>query len=179
MEDALIARARAGDQAAERALYEAHVDRVYRVAFRFAGSDELARDFTQDAFIRAFSRLNDFRGESQFSTWLQSIAVSVILNGMRKVKKLREREAPLDDAMMVGSMRREAEPDLKTRLAAAIDALPEGYRTVFLLHDAEGYTHEEIGQMLGVQPGTSKAQLFRARAKLREALRAFAGEWAS
>ncbi|NUS97562.1 MAG: RNA polymerase sigma factor [Gemmatimonadaceae bacterium] len=179
MEDALIARARAGDPAAERALYDAHVDRVYRIAFRFAGTDELARDFTQDAFIRAFSRLNDFRGESQFSTWLHSIAVSVILNGMRKVKKLREREAPLDDAVMVGSSRREAEPDLKARLAAAIDALPEGYRTVFLLHDAEGYTHEEIGQVLGVQPGTSKAQLSRARAKLRDALRAFAGEWAS
>lgn len=178
MEDALIARARAGDPTAERALYDAHVDRIYRLAYRFAGNDELARDFTQDAFIRAFSRLNDFRGESKFSTWLHTIAVSVILNGMRKVKTLRQREAPLEEAMTLGSSRREAEPDLKTRLAAAIAALPEGYRTVFLLHDAEGYTHEEIGEVLGVQPGTSKAQLSRARAKLRDALQAFVGEWA-
>ena len=178
MEDALIARARAGDPAAERALYDAHVDRIYRLAFRFAGTEELARDFTQDAFIRAFSRLNDFRGDARFSTWLHSIAVSVIINGMRKVKKMRERETVLDEAMAIGTTRREAEPDLKTRLAAAIAALPEGYRTVFLLHDAEGYTHEEIGEVLGVQPGTSKAQLSRARAKLRDALQAFVGEWA-
>ena len=178
LEDALIARARAGDPTAERELYDAHVDRIYRLAFRFAGSDDLARDFTQDAFIRAFSRLNDFRGDSKFSTWLHTIAVSVILNGMRKVKTMRQREAPLDDAMTLGTTRREAEPDLKQRLAAAIAALPEGYRTVFLLHDAEGYTHEEIGEVLGVQPGTSKAQLSRARAKLRDALQAFAGEWA-
>ena len=178
MEDALIARARTGDPAAERALYDAHVDRIYRLAFRFSGSDELARDFTQDVFIRAFSRLNDFRGDSKFSTWLHTIAVSVILNGMRKVKTQRAREAPLDDAMMIGTTRREAEPDLKLRMAAAIAALPDGYRTVFLLHDAEGFTHEEIGTLLGIQAGTSKAQLSRARAKLRDSLSAFAGEWA-
>lgn len=178
MDDALIARARTGDPAAERALYDAHVDRIYRLAFRFAGSDELARDFTQDAFIRAFSRLNDFRGDSKFSTWLHTIAVSVILNGMRKVKTQRAREGPLDDAMTISTTRREAEPDLKLRMATAIAELPEGYRTVFLLHDAEGFTHEEIGTLLGIQAGTSKAQLSRARAKLRDSLSAFAGEWA-
>ena len=178
MEDALIARVRAGDPTAERELYDSHVDRIYRLAFRFAGSDELARDFTQDAFIRAFSRLGDFRGDSRFSTWLHAIAMSVILNGMRKVKTRRQREAPLDEAMTLGATRRQSEPDLKQRMAAAIAALPEGYRTVFLLHDAEGYTHEEIGAVLGVQPGTSKAQLSRARARLRSALQAFAGEWA-
>jgi RNA polymerase sigma-70 factor (ECF subfamily) len=81
--------------------------------------------------------------------------------------------------MTIGVASRRAEPDLKERLRQAIDALPEGYRAVFVMHDVEGYTHEEIGAALGVQSGTSKAQLFRARAKLREALADFAGEWVS
>ena len=175
----LIARARAGEPAAERALYEAHVDRVYRLAYRLAGDDDLARDFTQETFIRAFERLHTFRGDSQLSTWLHAIATSVALNGLRKVKRFRQRETDLDDAGHVAGGPRLAEPDLKRRLHAAIDALPEGYRTVFVLHDVEGYTHEEIGATLGVETGTSKAQLSRARAKLREALADFAGEWAS
>ncbi|HVD06555.1 MAG TPA: RNA polymerase sigma factor, partial [Gemmatimonadaceae bacterium] len=94
-----------------------------------------------------------------------------------RVKKGREREAPLDEAVTTAVTRREAEPDLKQRLGEAIDALPDGYRTVFLMHDAEGYTHEEIGEALGIQSGTSKAQLSRARSKLRDALKDFAGEW--
>ena len=175
----LIARAVAGDLAAQRALYEQHVDRVYRLAFRLAGDEELARDFTQETFIRAFDRLATFRGDSALGTWLHAIGVSVALNGLRKVKRWRAREAPLDDALTVGTTTRSAEPDLKVRLKAAVDALPEGYRTVFVMHDVEGYTHEEIAQTLGIQPGTSKAQLFRARAKLRVALADFAGEWVS
>lgn len=176
-EQQLLARARAGDPAAERALYDAHVDRIYRLAFRLAGSDDLAQDFTQDTFIRAFERLSDFRGDSAFGTWLHSIAVSVSLNGMRKVKRFRGRETVLDEALDHKAGTRRAEPDLKVRLTQAIDALPPGYRTVFLMHDVEGYTHEEIAHALGLQPGTSKAQLSRARAKLREALADFAGEW--
>ena len=173
----LIARAAAGDEAAQRALYDAHVDRVYRLAYRLAGDEELAREFTQEAFIRAFSRLAEFRAESALSTWLHAITVSVSLNGLRKVKQHRTREAEFDEALTVSTTRREAEPDLKVRLKQAIEALPDGYRTVFVMHDVEGYTHEEIGTALGVQPGTSKAQLFRARAKLREALADFRGEW--
>jgi RNA polymerase sigma-70 factor (ECF subfamily) len=178
-EHRLIARVLAGDVAAERALYEAHVDRIFRLAFRMSGREDLAQDFTQDAFIRAFERLHEFRGDAAFSTWLHTIAVSVTLNGMRRVKTRRERETELAGlaAELPGVGQREAEPDLKRRMAAAIDALPEGYRTVFLMHDVEGYTHEEIGAALGVQSGTSKAQLSRARAKLREALADFAGEW--
>jgi RNA polymerase sigma-70 factor, ECF subfamily len=178
-ERALIARAVAGEAEAQRTLYDRHVDRVYRLAFRLAGDDELARDFTQETFIRAFERLGSFRGDSSLSTWLHSIGVSVALNGLRKVKRFRTREAVLDEAMMVSTAARRSEPDLKERLARAIDALPDGYRTVFVMHDVEGYTHEEIGVALGVQPGTSKAQLFRARAKLREALADFVGEWVS
>lgn len=175
----LIARVRAGDGAAERALYDAHVDRVYRLAYRLAGDDHLAREFTQDTFIRAFERLETFRGEAAFSTWLHAIATSVVLNGLRKIKRFRQRETDLEHANGLDGGRREAEPDLKVRLALAIEALPEGYRTVFVMHDVEGYTHEEIGTALGVETGTSKAQLSRARAKLREALADFAGEWVS
>jgi RNA polymerase sigma-70 factor, ECF subfamily len=175
----LIARARAGDGLAERALYDAHVDRVYRLAYRLAGDDDLARDFTQETFIRAFERLASFRGESALSTWLHAIGTSVALNGLRKLKRLRSRETDLEAADGVPGHRRASEPDLKVRLKQAIDALPEGYRTVFVMHDIEGYTHEEIGTALGVETGTSKAQLSRARAKLRVSLADFAGEWVS
>jgi RNA polymerase sigma-70 factor (ECF subfamily) len=175
----LITRARSGDGTAERALYDAHVDRVYRLAYRLAGDDDLARDFTQETFVRAFDRLDSFRGEAAFATWLHAIATSVALNGLRKVKRLRQRETDLEAAHGVAGRGREAEPDLKVRLRAAIDDLPEGYRTVFVMHDVEGYTHEEIGRVLGVETGTSKAQLSRARARLRESLADFAGEWAS
>jgi RNA polymerase sigma-70 factor (ECF subfamily) len=175
----LIARVRDGDGIAERALYDAHVDRVYRLAYRLAGDGALAQDFTQETFIRAFGKLDSFRGDSAFSTWLHAITTTVVLNGLRKVKRLHQRETDIDNARAVGTTRREAEPDLKARLTQAIDALPEGYRTVFVMHDVEGYTHEEIGAALGVETGTSKAQLSRARAKLRVALADFAGEWAT
>ncbi|PYO96839.1 MAG: RNA polymerase subunit sigma-70, partial [Gemmatimonadetes bacterium] len=119
----LIAKVRAGDGAAERALYDAHVDRVYRLACRLAGDDELAREFTQDTFVRAFERLDSFRGEAKFSTWLHTITTSVVLNGLRKVKRIRRREVDLDDAAGVSGTRRAAEPDLKRRLSQAIDRL--------------------------------------------------------
>ena len=175
----LIAAVLRGDVRAERELYDAHVDRVHRLAYRMAGDDTLARDFTQDTFIRAFDRLADFRGDSSLATWLHSIAVSVILNGLKKVRRIHGREIGGDELPEVTITARESEPDLKHRMRSAIDALPEGYRTVFVMHDVEGFTHEEIAAALGIQPGTSKAQLFRARAKLRTALAEFAGEWAS
>ena len=172
----LIGRVLAGDPSAERALYDAHVGRVFRLAYRMAGDLDRAQDYVQETFIRAFQRLGEFRGESALSTWLCSIAISITLNGLRRTRRSNEREVRLDDAPPMGRMSREAEPDLKERLAQAIDALPEGYRTVFVMHEVEGYTHEEIAEVLGVQSGTSKAQLFRARAKLREALADFATE---
>lgn len=170
----LIARVLEGDPSAERRLYDAHVDRVFRLVYRMAGDLDRAKDYTQETFIRAFSRLADFRGEAALSTWLGSIAISVALNGLRKVRRMRDREVALDEAPQMGRLSVEAEPDLKTRLAQAIDGLPDGYRAVFVMHDVEGYTHEEIASSLGVHPGTSKAQLFRARARLREALADFA-----
>ena len=175
----LITRVVAGDTAAERELYEMYVDRIYRLAFRLAGDDELARDFTQATFIRAFEKIGSFRGESSLSTWLHSIGVSVALNGLRKTKRQQSREAPMEEALTVGSTRIEADPDLKERMARAIDSLADKYRTVFVMHDVEGYTHEEISGTLNIPVGTSKSHLFQARSKLRVALADFAPEWAS
>jgi RNA polymerase sigma-70 factor (ECF subfamily) len=175
----LITRVVAGDAAAERELYETYVDRIYRLAFRLAGEDELARDFTQATFIRAFEKIGSFRGDSSLSTWLHSIGVSVALNGLRKTKRQRSREAPMEEGLTVGSTRREAEPDLKQRMAMAIDSLADKYRAVFVMHDVEGYTHEEISGTLNIPVGTSKSHLFQARSKLRVALADFAPEWVS
>lgn len=173
----LVSRVLEGDPAAERELYDTHVDRVYRLAYRMVGERHLAEEYTQDTFVRVFERLGDFRGEAALSTWITSVAISVIYNGMRKLKRFRERERDLEEAGVMVAPRR-AEPDLKGRLAEAIESLPTGYRTVFTMHDVEGFTHDEIAAALGIQEGTSKAQLSRARAKLRVALAEFEGEWA-
>lgn len=175
----VIERALEGDPVAERELYEANVDRIFRLTYRMTGDDELAQEFTQQTFIRAFEKLGQFRGDAALSTWLHSIAVSVVYNGMRKLKRARTRHVDLEELRGLGENPSGLEPDLKKRLAAAIDALPTGYRTVFIMHDIEGYKHKEIAEALGVQTGTSKAQLSRAREKLREALADFAEEWTS
>src|SRR5215213_10877497 len=93
----LVARCLAGDRSAERALYDAHVDRVFRLAYRLAGDADLAHDFTQETFIRAFDRLGQYRGDASLATWLHTIATSVSLNGMRSVTRLRTRSAPVDE----------------------------------------------------------------------------------
>jgi RNA polymerase sigma-70 factor (ECF subfamily) len=172
----LIRRVLAGDPRAEREFYDLHVDRVYRLAYRMAGDDSLAQDFTQETFLRAFDRLSGFRGEARLGTWLHAIAVSVTLNGLRKVKRLRERETDLDAVADAGRPPDPMEPHLRERLRGAIDALPEHYRVVLVMYDIEGYTHEEIGAALGCPAGTSKARLSRARARLRETLADLAPE---
>jgi RNA polymerase sigma-70 factor (ECF subfamily) len=174
----VLERARGGDQVAMRRLYDENVDRVYHLAFRMAGEEDLARDFTQDAFIRAFQRLDQFAGRAAFSTWLHSVAVSVCLNGLRKRKREREREWGLDDVGPLAVAAEDVRPQVRDRLHAAIDSLPELYRTVFVLYDVEGYRHEEIAEMLDVAVGTSKARLSRARGRLRESLGDLAGELA-
>lgn len=163
----LISRVQAGDASAERELYDTHVERVYRLVYRLAGDADQAQDYTQETFIRAFGRLGEFRGEAALGTWICSIAVSVALNGLRRGKRLRTREVALDEAATTATPDRAAEPDLRDRLARAIDALPEGYRVVFLMHDVEGYTHEEIGTSLGKTASFSKSQLSRAYVRLR------------
>ena len=179
-EQALIERVLDGDEAAARELYDAHVDRVYRLCYRMAGDEDLAREFTQESFIRAFGRLDQFRGDAALSTWLYSITKSVTLNGLKKVKRTRQREVEMDEvpAMPVAARKSRAEPDLKERLHAAIDRLPDIYRMVFVMHDVEGYTHAEIGSSLEVATGTSKARLHRARQMLQDELSDFAEEYA-
>ena len=172
-----VDRALGGDRAAQRELYEAHVDRVYRLAFRMVGEDALARDLTQDTFVRAFEKLDGFRGDAAFSTWLHSVATSVILNGLRRRKRIETRERQVERLPETGMTPEEPEPDLKERLTRAVRALPEAYRAVFVMHDLEGFTHREIAEALDVKTGTSKARLSRARARLRIELREFAEEW--
>ena len=176
-ERAVVERARRGDPSAHRALYDTHVDRVYRLTFRLTGVEHLAREVTQDTFVRAFAGIEGFRGESSFATWLHSIAVSLSLNEIKRRKRERARNAPLDDAMALPESAPRSDPLLREKLMEAVNDLPEGCRTVFMMHDAEGYTHQEIAAALGVTEGTSKAQLARARGKLRVALAQFAGEW--
>ena len=165
---ALIARVLAGDRTAGRALYEAHAPRVFRVAFRMTRDEVLAQDFTQETFIRAFAQLGTFRGDAALSTWLHRIAFTVTANGMRKVKRLRMRETPLEAAEGVGQDADDAE--LRTRLHAAIEALPEIYQSVIVLHLIEGFTHAEIAEIQGVAEGTCKSRLHTARAMLRATL---------
>ena len=176
-QQALVESARRGDPSAHRALYDAHVERVYRLTYRLTGREDLARELTQDTFVRAFAGLEGYRGDSAFGTWLHAIAVSVTLNELKRRKRARSREASLDEASMVAHSTPVADPLLRARLESAVNALPEGCRAVFMMHDAEGYTHEEIGEALGISAGTSKAQLSRARAKLRVALAGFEQEW--
>ena len=173
----LVQRVKDGDPAAERALYDAHVDRVYGLAYRMTGDETLARELTQDAFVRAFDRIDTYRGDAALSTWLHTVSTSVVLNGLRKVRRIREREVDLDYARGAAATDRRSEPELRDRLHAAIAGLPDGYRKVFVMHDVEGYTHLEIARALGVAEGTSKAQLSRARAKLRVELADYAEEW--
>ena len=174
---ALVERARRGDASAHRALYDTHVERIYRLTYRLTGVEHLARELTQDTFVRAFAGIEGFRGDSAFGTWLHTIAVSVTLNELKRLKRERARNAPLDDALDVGLSAPTSDPLLRAKLMHAVNELPEGCRTVFMMHDAEGCTHQEIAAALGVTEGTSKAQLARARGKLRVALAGLAGEW--
>lgn len=165
----LIRQACEGDGPAVRTLYERYAPRVYAVVRRIAGEDDLAQDYAQEAWIRAIRALPSFRGDARFSTWLHRIAVNSALQALRKADTRTKREAPMPDAVPV-------DPDngdvlLSDRLERAMDRLPDGMRQVLILHDVEGYTHEEIGEFLGVTSGTSKSQLFKARAKMREILR--------
>jgi RNA polymerase sigma-70 factor (ECF subfamily) len=170
MEDSiLIQKAREGDGGAVRELYKRHAGRVYAVVKRLAGHDEaLAEDWAQEAWVRAIRALPTFRGDSRFTTWLHRIAVNSALHGRRSRMRKAGREAPMDDRF---SVRATAETSvLKLKLERAMERLPEGMRKVLVLHDVEGYTHEEIGEMLGVNPGTCKSQLFKARARMRRLL---------
>lgn len=161
----LIRKACLGDAGAVRSLYERYSPRVYAVVRRIAGDDDLAQDYAQEAWIRAVRALPTFRGDSRFSTWLHRIAVNSALQAVRKAETRTKRQAPMPDSVAVAPQIGDAL--LGTRLENALDKLPDGMRQVLILHDVEGYTHDEIGEVLGVTSGTSKSQLFKARAKMR------------
>ena len=173
----VIERARRGDRTAEREIYDTHVDRVFRLCYRMCGRDDLAQDFVQETFVKAFGALKEFRGDAALSTWLHSIATRVVLNGLRSVRRHEARSEPLEAADLEASAAEPPEPDLKRRLTAALDGLKDEYRMVVVMHDLEGYTHDEIGAALGIAEGSSKARLSRARAMLREELAPYAMEW--
>jgi RNA polymerase sigma-70 factor, ECF subfamily len=164
----LVDAARAGDQRAMGALYSAHAGRVYSVVRRVVGDDHLAEDVSQDAWVRAFQKLHLFRGDAAFGTWMHRLAVNAAVNQLRSLGRRSKLESSPDLKLPV---QQPDESGLNHRiLSTALDQLPEGYRTVIVLHDVEGLTHEEIGQKLDIAAGTSKSQLHKARARMRALL---------
>ncbi len=157
-----------GDSRAFERLYRAHVARVHSLARRMLSPDE-ADEATQDVFVRAWDKLGTFRGDAAFGTWLHRLAVNVFLALRKTAGKKRARMVEGDDAFS-GMSSRSHQVDLSMDFDVAISRLPEGARNVFVLHDVEGFKHGEIGELLGVSVGTSKAQLHRARMTLRKYL---------
>ncbi|MCG8469091.1 MAG: sigma-70 family RNA polymerase sigma factor [Gemmatimonadetes bacterium] len=162
----LITQAKAGDRVAMGQLYELHARRVYTVVRRLVGDDHLAEDLSQEAWVRAFEKIHLFRGESAFGTWLYRLATNVALNRLRRSSKRSTVEAGAD----LPRVSRAQDDVVVTRrvLTRALDQLPPGYRNVLVLHDVEGWTHEEIARSLNCSPGTSKSQLHKARARMRQ-----------
>ncbi|HKP29866.1 MAG TPA: RNA polymerase sigma factor [Gemmatimonadales bacterium] len=169
LEQARIGAAQAGDANAFRAVYEAHVGRVRALCLRLSGDAARADELTQDVFVRVWERLGTFRGESAFSTWLHRLAVNEVLQTLRSAGRRERRVAIMADPPET-PIHGGAGPEQSMDLEQAIAALPEGCRTVFVLHDVEGMRHDEIASLTGTAVGTSKAHLFRARRLLREAL---------
>ena len=177
-ETQLIARAQRGDEAAFEALFNAHKRRVYSLCLRMMGDATEAEDLAQEALLQLFRKISTFRGESAFTTWLHRLVVNVVLMHLRKkglqLVSLDEPDTSQDepvkrdygenDRRLLGSIDR-------IRLTRAIESLPHGYRTVFVLHDVEGYEHNEIAQIMNCSIGNSKSQLHKARLKLRDLLR--------
>lgn len=168
--DALVARAKAGDEEAFEALYRSHVARVFALALRLTGDRGQAAELVQDTFVRAWEALPRFRGDSALGTWLHRIAVNVLLESRRAEGRRLKRVVLTEEPAELERPAPEASPGTRMDLEQAIAGLPQGARVVFVLHDVEGYEHREIGRMTGIAEGTSKAQLFRARRLLREAL---------
>ena len=165
-DDVLIRHLRdRGDERAFRELYRRHTPRMYQLVLRTLACEEDAEDVVQETWVRAVRSLDRFRGESRFSTWVTAIAVNLVGDRLR-VRKKWVFEADALDSLS----EREVHPGDAVDIERALELLPPGYRTVLLLHDVEGYKHEEIAEQLGIAIGTSKSQLFHARRALRERL---------
>ncbi len=174
-EDAIwVEAASSGDRRAFEALYRLHVGRVYALCLRLTGRSDAADELTQEAFVRAWQRLSSFRGNSAFATWLHRLTVNVVFDHWRSQKPWFRRTARIDDdAEVAGLAHRDPISDADHHdLESAIRRLPPGARTVFVLHDLEGWQHEEIASRGGIAVGTSKAHLHRARQLLKEWLSA-------
>jgi RNA polymerase sigma-70 factor (ECF subfamily) len=174
-----IAAAQAGDEKAFEMLYALHKRRVYSLCLRMLGNVAAAEDLTQDAFLQLYRKIGTFRGDSAFSTWLHRLSVNVVLMHLRKkgLPQISLEEA-LEPAQEDGPRKDLGARDLRlsgsidrVTLERAIENLPPGYRLVFVLHDVEGYEHNEIADMLSCSIGNSKSQLHKARMKLRDLLR--------
>lgn len=156
-----------GDVGAFERLYRGHVDRVYSLARRMLDED-LAEEVTQDVFVRAWQKLDTFRGEAAFGTWLHRLAINVVLGRRRRLAIHRERFLGNPEPVLGTMSGRSDAPPQGPEFEAGLRELPDGARQVFVLHDIEGYKHREIAEMLGVTTGTTKAQLHRARMVMRK-----------
>lgn len=164
----LVRQAQAGDRGAFEQLYREHVGRVYALCLRLSADATTAEELTQETFVKAWRKLSAFRGDSAFSSWLYRIAANTAFQSKRSENRRHARIVTADNLERVDG--RAGEVSVNIDLERAIRALPPGARSVFILHDIEGYAHEDIAGMTGVAVGTSKAQLHRARRLLREAL---------
>ena len=175
----VLARAQAGDHHAFAQLYSLHKRRIYSLCLRMVGNIAEAEDLTQEAFLQLHRKISTFRGDSAFSTWLHRLAVNVVLMQLRKKGlSLISLDEAMEPAPEDGPGRSFGAPDLtltgaidRLALERAVGSLPAGYRLIFILHDVEGFEHNEIATMLDCSIGNSKSQLHKARLKLREALR--------
>ncbi len=166
-----IRRAQAGDVDAFELLYREHAGRIYALCLRLkAGDTTDAAELMQDVFIKAWRRLGTFRGDSAFSSWLHRLAVNTMLEGARSDGRRTARVLAMDDTSRLAGAARSSGIELKMDMEDAIASLPKGARVAFVLHDVEGYQHQEIAEQLSVSVGTVKAQLHRARRLLRERL---------
>jgi RNA polymerase sigma-70 factor, ECF subfamily len=172
-EGRLVRQAQAGDLSAFERLYRENVRKVFALCMRMSSDATLAEELTQDVFVRAWQKLGSFRGDSAFSSWLYPLTVNVALTERRSRRRRTSRFFSTDDLTPFDRPPAErpiAGPEAGLDLDKALASLPPGARAVFVLHDVEGYKHEEIAGLLDMAVGTSKAQLHRARKLLREAL---------
>ena len=168
-----VRRAIDGDERALRQLWMENAPHIDAVVLRLCGDRDLAADIAQEVWIQIFRALPSYRGDSQFGTWAHRIAVNRSLNALRKVRRIAKIETDVEEETAAAPDDPAAESErsfMAQSIDQAVQRLSPGARTVFLLHDVEGYTHEEIAQELGITPGGSKSQLFKARAKLRRLL---------
>ena len=165
----LVRRAIDGDERALRSLWSQYAPRVDAVVRRLVGDPDYAADVAQEVWIQIFRALPGFRGDSQFGTWAHRIAVNRTLNALRRTKRMQALETGIEEST-ASTPPEDERPFLRASIDAATARLAPGARAVFVLHDVEGYTHEEIAKALGITAGGSKSQLFKARAKLRRLL---------